>query len=219
LKQLKVLEYLAWTLGFALVGFYFVARSQSATARASDIETFTEAKASLPETAPPDFSLWSEGRIQKYEQSLRADLGLPLAILRIPRIELEVPVLDGTGDLVLDRAVGRIEGTSGPGESGNFGIAGHRDGVFRRLKDLSVGDWIEVETLTGQRSYQIDKISIVAPTKIEVLEPTGKPVITLVTCYPFYFVGKAPQRYIVRASLKQPDNLPFAEADLVEAIE
>jgi sortase A len=87
------------------------------------------------------------------------------------------------------------------------------------LKDLSVGDWIEVETLTGQRSYQIDKISIVAPTKIEVLEPTREPVITLVTCYPFYFVGKAPQRYIVRASLKQPDSLPTAAADLVEAID
>ncbi|MEJ2084305.1 MAG: class D sortase [Acidobacteriota bacterium] len=219
MKQLKILEYAAWVVGFALVGFYFLSRGQSATARASDIEAFTEAKASLPETGPLDFSLWSEGRIQKYEQSLSADLGLPMAILRIPRIDLEVPVLEGTGDLVLDRAVGRIEGTSGPGDLGNFGIAGHRDGVFRRLKDLSIGDWIEVETLTGQRSYQIDKISIVAPTKVEVLEPTGTPVITLVTCYPFYFVGKAPQRYIVRASLKQPGSLPTAETDQVEAID
>lgn len=245
LKWLKVTEYVAWAVGFALVGFYVAARSQSASTRAGDIEKFNQAKAaissgspsapesiaaspvaaplststsiaparSLPDTAPFDFTLWAEGRIKKYEESLEAELGLPMAILRVPELDLEVPVLEGTDHVVLDRAVGRIAGTVRPGEVGNSGIAGHRDGVFRGLKDIDLGDVIEVETLTGISSYEIDKISIVSPTQVEVLEPTPEPVITLVTCYPFYFVGKAPQRYIVRASLRQPVGVQAALTD------
>jgi len=251
LKWLKVTEYVAWVVGFALLGFYVAARSQSASARAGDIERFAEAKAAmssespsapepvatspvatpvlgstpiaptanLPDTAPFDFTLWAEGRIKKYEETLEIELGLPMAILRIPELDLEVPVLEGTDDMVLDRAVGRIAGTVRPGEVGNSGIAGHRDGVFRGLKDIDLGDWIEVETLTGISSYQIDKISIVSPTHVEVLEPTPDSVITLVTCYPFYFVGKAPQRYIVRASLKQPVGVQAALTDATVSVD
>lgn len=219
MRTLRVIEYAAWAIGIALVGFYALSRSQSAAARASDIESFAQAKATLPATAPPDFSLWAEGRIRKYRESLEEDLGLPMAILRIPRIDVEVPVLEGTSDPVLDRAVGRIEGTVRPGERGNSGIAGHRDGVFRGLKDISVGDWLEIETLTGKQSYQIDRISIVAPTQTEVLAQTEGPVVTLVTCYPFYFVGKAPQRYIVRASLKNSESVPSSSIEAVASVD
>jgi LPXTG-site transpeptidase (sortase) family protein len=100
-------------------------------------------------------------------------------------------------------AKGRIEGyqESLSHELGNLGIAGHRDGFFRRLKDVVVGDRLELETVTGTRSFVIDDISIVTPSDVHVLAPTEHATITLVTCYPFYYVGSAPKRYIVRATL------------------
>jgi len=150
-------------------------------------------------TSGLDTSLWSPERIQAYEESLRKDFGAPLSILSIPKIGLEVPVLAGTDDLTLNRAVGLIEGTPRPGEMGNSGIAGHRDGFFRGLKDVVAGDVIEVRSLSARRSYVVESIRIVQPEDVWVLAPTSSPVLTLVTCYPFYFIGSAPQRFIVRA--------------------
>ena len=173
----------------------------------------------LPGVGGFDFSLWAEGRIKKYNETLEMDLGVPMAILRIPKLGLEVPVLEGTDDAVLDRAVGRIAGTVRPGEAGNAGIAGHRDGVFRGLKDLEVGDWLEAETLAGIYSYQIDRITIVSPSEVGVLEPSTEAMITLVTCYPFYFVGKAPKRYIVRALFKDPVGVQTASTDTAVSVE
>lgn len=149
----------------------------------------------------PDFSLWSEKRIRGYQESLAAHFAPALALLRIPKIDLEVPILEGTDDLSLNRAVGHIAGTPRPGESGNVGIAGHRDGFFRGLKDVVTGDAIEVVTPDGVDRYAIDEIAVVDPTNVSVLAPRARPSITLVTCFPFYFIGSAPQRYIVRASL------------------
>jgi len=154
----------------------------------------------LPEGAPPDYSLWSKERVAAYEESLKEKTSDPLAILRIPKIGLEVAVLEGTDDLVLNRAVGHIEDTPKPGENGNVGIAGHRDGFFRGLKDVVKGDTLELETLSGTQTYRISDIWIVKPEDVYVLDPTPEPAITLVACYPFYFVGHAPHRYIVRAT-------------------
>ena len=109
--------------------------------------------------------------------------------------------MEGTDDLSLNRAVGHIAGTPRPGENGNVGIAGHRDGFFRGLKDVSTGDTIEIVTPDGVDKYVIDEITVVNPTDVSVLAPRAQPSVTLVTCYPFYFIGSAPQRYIVRASL------------------
>ena len=111
----------------------------------------------------PDFSLWSPQRIKHYQQSLSAQLGPPVALLRIPKIRLEVPVLEGTDDLTMDRAVGLIAGTARPGEDGNIGISGHRDGFFRGLKDIREGDGIELVTATGTDTYMIDRIVLVKP--------------------------------------------------------
>jgi sortase A len=80
-------------------------------------------------------------------------------------------------------------------------IAGHRDGFFRGLKDIVVGDQIEVVTLQGPATYTIDRITIVDRTDLSVLQPRSRPSLTLITCYPFYFIGSAPQRYIVQASV------------------
>ena len=153
----------------------------------------------------PDFTLWSPQRIKHYQQSLSAPLGMPVALLRIPKIRLEVPVLEGTDDLTMDRAVGFIAGTARPGEEGNIGISGHRDGFFRGLKDIREGDGIELVSSRGTDTYTIDRIVVVKPTDVSVLAPRQRPSITLVTCYPFYIAGSAPKRYIVQASMNESE--------------
>ena len=110
-------------------------------------------------------------------------------------------VFDGTNDLTLNHAVGRIAGTARPGERGNIGIAGHRDGFFRGLKDIALGDTIELKTSKGVDLYAVERVSIVSPTDVTALRPRSVPSLTLVTCYPFDFIGTAPKRYIVTTSL------------------
>lgn len=148
-----------------------------------------------------DFSLFSPKRIAAYEESLAKKTDLPLAILRIPKISLEVPVFNDTDDLTLNRGVGRILGTARVGGSGNLGIAGHRDGFFRGLQSISPGDVLELIRPGHSDRYVVSNICIVAPDDISVLKPTAVPTVTLVTCFPFYFVGHAPKRYIVTAPL------------------
>lgn len=145
--------------------------------------------------------LWSQSRIKAYKESLASHLAPPLAVLRISKVGIEVPILDGTDDLILNRGVGRIQGTALPGQPGNLGIAGHRDGFFRGLKDVVAGDRIEIELPDRTDTYVVRDIKIVLPQDTSVLNPTKDSSLTLVTCYPFYFVGDAPRRYIVLASL------------------
>jgi sortase A len=166
--------------------------------------------------SPIDFSLWSPKRIAAYEDSLAKKTGVPLAILRIPKINLEVPVFNDTDDLTLNRGVGRILGTARVGESGNLGIAGHRDGFFRGLQSISPGDVLELVRPGDSDQYVVSEIRIVTPDDISVLRPTTVPTVTLVTCFPFYFVGHAPKRYIVTAPLAKighpisvPTRTPF----------
>jgi sortase A len=156
--------------------------------------------------AAPDFSLWSPKRIEDYKESLATDRAPAVGILRIPKVDIEAPVLEGTDDLTLNRGVGRIDGTARVGENGNIGIAGHRDGFFRGLKDVSTGDKIELITREGTQTYIIDRIVIVERADVSVLAPRDRSSVTLVTCYPFYFIGSAPQRYIVQASLAEGDG-------------
>lgn len=132
----------------------------------------------------------------------RAHGSIPLAILRIPRIHLEAPVLRGTDEITLNRGAGQIVGTAVPGERGNIGIAGHRDSFFRNLKDISRGDVIELETTSASTTYVVERILITGPDDTSVLQPSGEQMLTLVTCYPFHFVGPAPRRFVVQASLK-----------------
>jgi sortase A len=126
-----------------------------------------------------------------------------MAVLRIPKLNLEVPVLNGTDRFTLNRGVGRIPGTAFPGETGNIGIAGHRDGFFRGLKDIHMGDKIELLTAKGTDIYTVDRILITDPSDVSVLDSGTKPALTLVTCYPFHYIGPAPRRFIVEASLQQ----------------
>jgi sortase A len=158
--------------------------------------------------AEPDTTLWSPGRIDDYEASLAVDFEPPEGVLRIPAISLEVPVLRGTDDVTLNRAVGRIPGTARVGATkGNLGIAGHRDSFFRGLKDIQPGDTIQLETLWNSLTYEVADITITTPSDVSVLQRSDEGMLTLVTCYPFYFVGHAPKRYIVTAKLVDKETI------------
>jgi sortase A len=209
----KALEWFLLAGGLLMLGVYVGARVHRAVLSRLDVEQFksqvlvSRELSEGPESVgkKPDFSLWSTKRIQGYRESLAAHVAPALALLRIPKINLEVPILEGTDDISLNRAVGHIVGTPKPGEAGNIGIAGHRDGFFRGLKDIRTGDTIEIVTPNSDDRYVIDDITVVVPTDVSVLAPRAEASVTLVTCYPFYFIGSAPQRYIVRASLVASD--------------
>jgi sortase A len=162
----------------------------------------SQADSGTTRPAGVDTSLWSDKRIRAYNESLSHAFGAPLAVLSIPKIHLEVPVFEGTHDVTLDRGAGRIAGTAHPGQAGNLGIAGHRDGFFRGLKDVTTGDEIKLALPAGEATYVVDRITVVTPQDVSVLQPRPIPSITLVTCFPFYFVGSAPERYMVSASLR-----------------
>jgi len=118
----------------------------------------------------------------------------------IPRLGISVAVLQGTSSRILRLGAGHIEGTPLPGEIGNSGIAGHRDTFFRDLKDIRTNDEIQLQTATGVFRYEVDWVKVVEPNDTTVLEPSTRgSTLTLVTCYPFYFVGSAPKRFVVRA--------------------
>ena len=159
-----------------------------------------------------DQEYWSQQRKSDYQQSLRQDSGTTLAILRIPSVSIEVPVFDSIGSTALNRGAGHVSGTAAPDSSGNIAIAGHRDGWFRGLKNLSIGSEIELATLTSKRTFRVSELSIVDPLDVDVLDATDETVLTLITCYPFYYVGPAPDRYIVRGQLQPPDAKPDTDS-------
>jgi sortase A len=119
--------------------------------------------------------------------------------IEVTRLGLSVVVMEGTSAHTLRRAAGHIEGTALPGEQGNVGISGHRDTLFRPLKDIRQDDIIMVTTLAGEYRYRVVSMKVVTPENTAVLNSDGRDILTLVTCYPFYFVGPAPDRFIVRA--------------------
>jgi sortase A len=121
--------------------------------------------------------------------------------LEIPRLNLAVMVREGADEGTLSRAVGHIPGTALPGNVGNVGLAGHRDTFFRALRNIRDDDTIELQTTAGTYRYIVKSTRIVTPRDVSVLEASGGATLTLVTCYPFYYVGSAPQRFIVRAAL------------------
>jgi sortase A len=123
----------------------------------------------------------------------------PLGRIQISSIGLAAMILEGVDAKTLRRAVGHIPGTAFPGQRGNVGLAGHRDTFFRALRNVRAGDEITLETLDGSYRYRVDFTQVVAPEDTEVLNGSDDATLTLVTCYPFSFVGPAPQRFIVRA--------------------
>ncbi len=206
--------------GLVLVLVYTSARIHAVFMYHAGLRSF----AALSETGPTatgdageqpeasvDFRLWSSGRVRAYSDALAAKLGAPLAVLSISKLGLSVPVFNGTEAMTLNRGAGRISGTARPGEQGNIGIAAHRDSFFRGLKDVALGDRIELAELNQKFIYTVDNIAVVTPSDVSVLQARSQPSLTLVTCYPFYFVGDAPQRYIVQASLVDSEQTTISE--------
>src|SRR6202167_4307772 len=177
--------------GLTLLAIYGAARLESLFRSRAALHQFaamaplsSEAGDGIAEDADPsgiDFSQWDEHRVHAYKESLNRKSGAPLGVLDIPKIGLEVPVLDGTDALTLNHAVGRISGTARPGEPGNIGIAGHRDGFFRGLKDIGIGDTIDLKAPQGTTTYAVDDVNIVSPNDVSVLGPRPAPSLTLIT--------------------------------------
>jgi sortase A len=191
------IEILCWGAGACLLATYGVALAWSSYSSNRGLEAMREARGALP----PDTTTWSQARRNAYD-ALAIDSALPPAVLRIPSLRLEVPVYTGTSAVVLNRGAGLIEGTALPGsDDGNIGIAAHRDGFFRPLQGIRAGAELYIDTVQSTRRYRVTSVSVVAPQNVAVLDDTGRPSVTLVTCYPFHFVGAAPQRFIVRAEM------------------
>jgi sortase A len=127
--------------------------------------------------------------------------GTLLGRISAPTVKMTAPVLEGSDDATLSRGAGHIEDTPFPGQTGNIGIAGHRDTVFRPLKGIHIGDPLELTTGDRVYHYRVKKTLIVGPDDVYVLDPTNAPTVTLVTCYPFEYIGHAPRRFIVQAEL------------------
>jgi sortase A len=221
----KIFEITSWVAGFVMLSLYFGTRLLGEIEREQGIETFTQARAPLstptpnfvtpgafawedfppiaPSSIPVSFSSGpvnfpADGSIAT-PKSIPVSQSLPIALLSIARVGLEVPVFADTSERNLNRGAGWVEGTAAPDDDGNIAIAAHRDGYFRVLKDVALGDVLVLESVARARNYQVTEISIVDPGDTSSLLATGSATVTLVTCYPFYFVGHAPQRYIVRA--------------------
>jgi sortase A len=119
--------------------------------------------------------------------------------IEVLRLGLSAVVMEGTSTITLRRAAGHIAGTALPGSAGNVGIAAHRDTFFRPLRNIRWNDIILLTTAAGKFRYRVVSMRVVHPEDVSVLEPTSNEILTLVTCYPFYFIGSAPDRFIVRA--------------------
>jgi sortase A len=148
----------------------------------------------------PDQSLWNATRIDDYKAAVAEHGDPPLALFTISRLGVKVPVYNGTDEFNLDRGLGRIPGMARIHEDGHLGISGHRDGFFRVLKDIQSGDRIMLRSASRSEVFEVRDVSIVDKTDDRILhEKSDERRLTLVTCFPFYFMGNAPQRFIVHA--------------------
>jgi sortase A len=179
------------TAGVLILGYCGYVLLDARLYQASETRNFQEQiKDSTPIPA-------SDGSVR--EASFHPDAGKPLGEIELTRVGVTAMILEGTDDRTLRRAVGHVPGTPLPGQPGNVAIAGHRDTFFRALRNVRQNDEITLMTLQGSYRYRVDSISVVGPEATQVLDNTGGDFLTLVTCFPFYYVGPAPRRFIVRA--------------------
>ena len=173
---LSMLSYCGFVLGDTWM-FQIRARSQ--------LEGLLETRRTAYSTAPKELPAAVNGGL--------------IGRIEIRRLGLSVIVVEGTSSTTLRRAAGHISGTALPGKPGNIGISAHRDTLFRPLRHIRRNDIITLTTLRGEFHYRVVSTKVVDPLNVAVLDSSGKEILTLVTCYPFYFVGSAPDRFIVRA--------------------
>ncbi|MDR3702442.1 MAG: class D sortase [Candidatus Sulfopaludibacter sp.] len=173
--------------GFVLADAWIFQRREN-----RDLERLLHDRRAASEAAPPSESASGKGTPGGETEGL-------IGRIEIPRLLLSVAVIEGIDSRTLRRAAGHIPGTALPGQTGNVGLAGHRDTFFRPLKDLKIKDEVQILTPNGNFKYQVESLRVVMPENVGVLASSGENVLTLVTCYPFNYVGPAPRRFIVRA--------------------
>lgn len=181
-------------LGCAAIGFCAFAYFDAALFQAYEQWHFEKTLTSSTQRTEAAISLPAKKPLRK---SVRE--GASLGRIEVPRLGLSVILVEGVRRRDLRVAVGHIPGTAFPDEPGNLGIAGHRDTFFRELRRIQHDDLIIVSTLTGSTEYSVEWTRIVKPNNLVALEASAQPALTLVTCYPFYYAGPAPERFIVRA--------------------
>jgi sortase A len=174
--------------GFAVADAWVFQRRES-----SDFDRLLRAQRAASESTPQSkSSTIPKGPIAAVTDGL-------IGRIEIPRLLLSAVVYEGIEGITLRRAVGHIPGTALPGQPGNVGLAGHRDTFFRSLKDLRVKDEVEFSTMKGNFKYEIESLMVVEPDNVGALAPSSENVLTLVTCYPFSYIGSAPKRFVARA--------------------
>ena len=196
-RVLKWIERCLLTLGVVCLGYYGYVSAETALYQAYEDRELDKVLASV--TAPADVEV-ANGTlpappVRRAAPAPRSTIGR----IEIPRLGVSAVVRTGTDARTLRLAVGHIPGTALPGEGGNVGLAAHRDTFFRRLRDIRTDDEIIVTTPEGRFRYSVEGTKVVEPTDVWVLDDTVRPALTLVTCYPFTYIGSAPQRFIVRA--------------------
>jgi sortase A len=196
-RLLRWAERLLLLVALACLGIYAWAQLDARLFQAAQ-ERKLDAELAAAKTLPGDEGQ-PDRRASRNLPPLAVEPGEAIGRIEIPRLGLSVIVSEGVANGTLRHAVGHIPGTALPGEPGNVGIAGHRDSFFRPLKDIQAGDEVVLTTPRGTFRYTVQATDIVEPERTDVLGPQGEPMLTLVTCYPFYYVGSAPKRFIVQA--------------------
>jgi len=195
---LRWLEIALWVLAVAGIGIYMLVYLERGIYQAYESWAFDRALKDAPAAsmdAPDAFdALKPEAPVP-----VKLEPGALIGRIEIPDAGVSAMVVESTGGDELRRAVGHIEGTALPGKTGNAAFAGHRDTFFRGLRDIKKDDRIELITLYGAYEYVVDSIKVVGPDDIGVLDTSKEPILTLVTCYPFEYIGHAPKRFVVQA--------------------
>jgi sortase A len=195
-RRWQWLERLLFLVGFALLGYYGYVTLEARLYQAMENRELDAILASAPERddagAPATPTPTPTRRVPPAHGSV-------IGRIEIPRLGVSTVIRAGSDARTLRLAVGHIPGTALPGDEGNIGLAGHRDTFFRKLRDIQPDDEIRVVTPDGTYLYRVQGTNVVWPRDTWVLDDEGEPLLTLVTCYPFTYIGSAPQRFIVRA--------------------
>lgn len=202
----RILERILFAIAALGLGSYVWVEAESALYETVQDRRLAFALREGPASTGPSRAFTRAGTVDASAPSSvpRASFPLPgdpdlIGRLEAPRLGLRAIVAPGIDGRTLRHAVGHVPGTALPGEPGNVALAGHRDRAFRRLRDVREGDQLRLVTPTGTYEYVVEGSEVVSPDRSDLLGPTSRPMLTLITCYPFFMVGPAPDRFVVRA--------------------
>jgi sortase A len=202
-KALRWLEFALWTLGAAGLGIFLIVFLERGIYQAYESWVFDRELKKESAALKPAESMDAPDAFANLKPKEPAPVKLApgdlIGRIEIPDVGVSAMIVESAGSDELRRAVGHIQGTALPGNTGNAAFAGHRDTFFRGLRDIKKDDRIRVVTLHGAYEYVVDSTKIVNPDDLAVLDSTKDPTLTLVTCYPFEYIGHAPKRFIVQA--------------------